>query len=412
MRPRAGPALIACLLLAAAGACSDGDGGGTGLDGTFQEETVASGFTRATAFAFTPDGRILVAEQGGAVSVIKDGAVLDQPFIELEVNRHHERGLLGIAVDPDFTSNGYVYLYYVVENSPDVSDGPKTAQLIRVTADGDVAATGSELVLLGSVVGDAERPSCYDQPAGVDCIPADAASHNGGGIGFTADGKLLIALGDAEQFLPAQDLDYLGGKLVRINRDGSAPEDNPFYDGPDAARSRVWALGLRNPFTLAMRPGTDIAYIGDVGSFYEEIDLSARGANYGWPCFSGPQPEIEDPVCDELRAQDGHTPALYAYERTEDGAAVIVAGFYQGDNYPDELDGAFLFGDFIQGTISALRVDEDDNLIDDTVEVIYEAADAPVDFAFAPDGDLYYLSINLGAVQHLCFAAGDDEGCP
>lgn len=381
--------------------------------GAFVSETLVDGLAGPTDFAFAPDGRIFIAQKEGLVSVYKDGELLPDPFIELTVNAFHERGLLGLALDPQFATNGYVYLFYVVENSAGEPSGPTTAQVLRVTADGDVAAPGSEFVVLGSVVSNASQPSCSDFPAGSDCIPADAPSHAAGGLRFTSDGKLMVAIGDAEQLWPAQDLDSLYGKIVRVNPDGTAPLDNPFFTGdPNAIRSKIWAYGLRNPFRFGLQPGSDLPFIGDVGSSYEEINEGKPGANFGWPCYSNTMLEHPDKLCEELDAAGGTTLPLYAYLREEPGAAVIAGVFYQEGSYPSEYDGAFFFGDFVLGTISSLKVDSNNSLIPDSVTEIVPDAGSPVDFEIGPDGDLYYLSINDGEVRRLCFVPdGDEHSC-
>jgi len=376
-------------------------GAGASLGG-FISETIVSGLSIPTDFAFAPDGRIFIAQKSGAVRVFKDGQLLPDPFIVLTVNTHHERGLLGLALDPDFDTNGYVYLYYVVENSPDSFSGPKTAQLLRVSANGDVALPGSELVLLGSITGDAAQPSCSDFPAGVDCIPADGASHNGGGLRFASDGKLFLAIGDGELFLPSQDLDSFSGKIVRINPDGSAPSDNPFFTGdPAAVRSKVWAYGLRNPFRFGLQPDTDLPFIGDVGGgLWEEIDVGAAGANFGWPCYEGSKQQFGGAVCESLYAAGTHTPPLYAYANPP-GAAVMGGVFYQGVNYPPGFQDAFFFGDYVRNLISSLRVDSNNNLLPGSVTDVILDADGPVDLEIGPEGNVYYLSILTGQVRRI-----------
>src|SRR5512139_3398202 len=140
-------------------------------------ERVVEGLSQPVDFAFAPDGRIFVADLRGTVRIVRDGALLPAPFVTLPVNATGERGLLGLALDPAFATNPYVYLYYTVEGDPGNPEGPKTNRLVRITANGDLAVPGSERVLLGTVQGTPAAPSCDDQPPGSDCLPVDTLSH-------------------------------------------------------------------------------------------------------------------------------------------------------------------------------------------------------------------------------------------
>ena len=397
-------------------------GGGTG---GFVSDVVVAGFSFPTAFAFAPDGRIFVATHSGAIQVVKDGALLPTPFLELPANTYFDHGVLGFGLDPNFATNGFVYVYYTYENDPSNFQGPKTGRLIRVTADGDVALPGSELVLLGSVVGDPSQPSCTDFPDGTDCLPADGCSHYGGALRFASDGTLFFATGDAahpctpdyqQLIVRTQNLDNLAGKILRINADGTAPADNPFYNGdPAANRSKVWAYGLRNPFRLGLQPGTDLPFVGDVGeSRWEEIDIAGRGANLGWPCYEGAaaHPTYSAlTTCQDLYASgDPVTHPLYAYANS--GGATVVGGvFYQGSSYPAELQNAFFFGDWARGTISALKVDAGNQLVPDSVQTVLTGSGQPVNLEIGPDGDVYYLTLDppnyTGELRHLRFIPGN-----
>ncbi len=350
-------------------------------------------------------------------------------MIELPtINTFWARGLLGLALDPDFETNGYVYLYYTYDNNPADPTGPKTGQLVRVTADHDGAVPGSEVVLLGSVVGDPSQPSCEDFPAGTDCIPADGSDHLGGGLRFSSDGKLFLATGDAswgmtgsEWMVRVQDLDNLAGKILRLNPDGSAPPDNPYFTGdPAANRSKVWAYGLRNPFRFGLQPDTNLPFVGDVGSFsWEEIHVAGAGLNLGWPCYEGPQ---QHPVhsalsfCQDLYASSAPVAdPLYSYSHDGLQASVIAGVFYQGSGYPPEVQGAFFYGDFSNNSISVLKVDENNELLPGSVEELLSDAPDPVDFEVGPDGDIYYLAYSLdgqnhtaeGEVAHIRFIPGN-----
>ena len=210
--------------------------------------------------AFAPDGRMFVWEKNGVVRVIKNGQLLPTPFIDLsaKVNTFDDRGFWGLAFDPQFASNGRIYMTYTFENAGNPnSSAPRTARLTRVTADPanpDTALPGSEVVILGSV----GTPPCTALPASADCIGSDGGSHTLGSLHFAADGTLFVGVGDGGDgdvnSLRAQDLNSPNGKILRIRTDGSAPSDNPFYDGTNSWRSRVWLYGVRNPFGFTFQP--------------------------------------------------------------------------------------------------------------------------------------------------------------
>ncbi|MCP3140393.1 PQQ-dependent sugar dehydrogenase [Pyxidicoccus xibeiensis] len=381
-------------------------------------EVVVSGLQLPTAFATLPDGRILIAEKSGVVRLFKDGVLQPTPFIDLRdrVNDIHDRGLLGLTVDPAFATNGFVYLAYTYDDDAIEDLEPKTARIARYTAVGDTASPSSEYVLLGRVVG----RSCNDFPPGTDCIPSDSASHSVGNLRFAPDGTLFVSLGDGARFdavdddaLRAQDLDSLAGKLVRITRLGEGLPSNPFWTGDAGAnRSKVWAYGLRNPYRFNLRPGTGVPYLGDVGwSTYEEINVASAGANLGWPCYEGhyPQPGYEPrAVCQALygRVPPPVKGPLYAWGR-DDGRTSTGGAFYGGTAYPAEWRGAYFFGDYSKGWIRALRVDADDNLIPDSVTTFATDVGAMVALDVGPDTHLFYVDILAGELRRFRYTAGN-----
>lgn len=380
--------------------------------GGFVSDIIAGGLDMPTDMAFAPDGRIFVAERGGAVRIIKDGVLLPTPFITLVTNTRGERGLVGMALDPNFSANGYVYLYYTVEINPAEPDGRKAGRLIRVTANGDVAQPGSEVILLGSVLPDAAHGwSCEFYPPGTDCLPADNPFHVAGGMRFGPDGKLFLSVGDSAQFgfgtpLRAQHLDKLAGKMLRINPDGTGPSDNPFYNGdPRANRSKVWHYGLRNPFRWGFWPGTNIPMIGDVGTDqWEELNTAAAGANFGWPCYEGDARVSvyeAEPICVSLYAAGTATGPFYSYPRGA-GAAIIGGLFYMGTgSYPVEYVGRFFYADYIHDTIYAIHPTTKDVL------TVLTPARGAVDFEYGPDGNLWYVAGPVGQVRRLRFESGN-----
>src|SRR4051812_35982864 len=214
----------------------------------FSETLIASNLSASTAMAFAPDGRLFVCQQTGEVRVIEKGVLLPDPFVTVDTDPSGERGLLGIAFDPEFGSNGFVYLYFTSNSFPAHN------QVIRLRAKGDVAVTGPLPVLQ------------------LDDL-SSATNHNGGALHFGPDGKLYIAVGENANGSNSQTLSNLLGKILRINGDGSIPTDNPFYASATGQNRAIWALGLRNPYTFAFQPGTTRMLINDVGqSAWEEIN--------------------------------------------------------------------------------------------------------------------------------------------
>jgi hypothetical protein len=250
-----------------------------------ERTTVASGLTLPVDFRFLPDGRILVAEKNGPIKVVKpDGTVLPDPLITLSVNTLFERGIGGLAVDPQFATNGYVYVAYTTSEVKD--------RLSRFTVVGDTAAPGSEKVLL-------ETPDTV------------SGTHRGGALDFGPDGKLYWGKGDNGTGANAQNLTNLHGKILRINPDGSTPSDNPVL--PEGALPQIYAYGLRNPFRMTFTP-TGQLLVGDVGDkAFEELDLVTAGGNYGWPGAEG--------LCTSNCA--GLVDPIYTYPR---GAGSALAG--------------------------------------------------------------------------------------
>jgi putative heme-binding domain-containing protein len=341
----------------------EGTTGTLTLPAGFQAKVVASGFTGATALEIVPDGRILVCEQTGALRVIKNGKLLAQPFVKLPVDATWERGLIGVTVAPDFPKTPHVFVCYVAAT-------PYPHHVIsRFTSRGDVAEPGSEKILL---TGDDQRKLGGDVPAG----------HQGGAIHFGKDGKLYIAIGDQTAGKPAQELNSLLGRLLRINPDGSIPEDNPFFAKATGKYRATWALGLRNPFTFAVQSETGRILINDVGGIAEEINEGVAGANYGWPIVE------HGPTSDKrFRGPIHHYPT----------ACVIGAAFAPANlNWPKEFRGLYFFGDFNHGWIKTL-----DPAKPSVARPFATGLRRLVDLRFAPDGNLYVLLRDAWVIDKL-----------
>ena len=337
----------------------------------FTDTLVAQGMSNPTAMALAPDGRIFVLQQGGSVRVIKNGQLLSTPFLTLTVDSQGERGLLGIAFDPAFATNHFIYLYYTVPTAPEHN------RVSRFTANGDVAVPNSEHVLL-----DLDNLS-------------SATNHNGGGLHFGPDGKLYLGVGENANGSNAQTLTNLLGKVLRFNSDGTIPTDNPFYATASGKNRAIWALGLRNPFTFGFQPGTGRLFINDVGqSTWEEIDEGAAGTNYGWPNTEGPtnDPQYKGP--------------LYAYQHssgTPTGCAITGGAFYnpQQVTFPASYVGNYFFGDLCAGWIYRL-----DPANGNGVTSFASGIPNPVDMIVTPGGDLLYLARGEGAVHRVGYGGG------
>lgn len=342
------------------------------LPSGYTEAVIATGLASPTAMEFAPDGRLFVCQQGGQLRVIKNGALLATPFVTITVNNTGERGLLGIAFDPNFAVNGFVYVYYTA-TSPAIHN-----RVSRFTANGDAAVAGSEVVLL-----DLNNLS-------------GASNHNGGGLHFGLDGKLYIAVGENANSANSQTLGNLLGKMLRLNSDGSIPTDNPFYNTASGGNRAIWALGLRNPFTFAVQPGTGRIFINDVGQdMWEEIDDGVAGANYGWPnCeanCSPSNPSYRNPIFQYQHASGNSS-----------GYCIAGGAFYNPatTGFPASYVGDYFFADYVNGWIRVL-----DPANGNQVTGFATGINTPVDLKVSADGRLYYLARGSGAVYAIRYTA-------
>jgi len=331
----------------------------------YAETLYASGISKAVAMEFAPDGRLFVCEQSGKLRVIENGALLSAPFVTLDVNSVGERGLLGIAFDPEFASNQCLYVYYTAK-LPQIHN-----RVSRFTANGNLAVPGSETIIL-------------------ELDKLNAENHNGGAIHFGTDGKLYVAAGENGNRNNAQTLTNLLGKILRINPNGSIPEDNPFYNSAAGRNRAIWALGFRNPFTFAVQPGTGRMFVNDVGEgSWEEIDELVVGANYGWPnCEGGcaqANPNFRDPSF--------YYPHGSGSSR---GNSIVGGAFYNApmNQFPASEVGAYFFADFVNGWIRKLDVNNGNQVTTFATGILY-----PVDLKVGPDGRLYYLARGNGSVM-------------
>ena len=420
---------------------------------TLQAQTVISGLTKPTSIDFSPDGRnMYISEQRGRVLVSRDGSASTNLFIDIsdQVNGVRDRGLLDIAIHPDFENNPYVYLLFtydppeVFNNVGDPLAGPdqegnRAGRLIRVTADASTnyttAVAGSEVILLGrnstweNFNGFVNSTFDFNEPpAGIlsdgsnlqDFIASDSESHTVGAVEFGIDGSLFVSIGDGTSYnrvdprtVRVQDIDNLSGKVLRIDPlTGEGLSDNPFFNGDsDANRSKVYQYGLRNPFRLTVDPSTGQLYVGDVGwTQWEEVNAAGPGANFGWPFYEGGSGNnLRTGIYQDLpEAQafyasgQSATPAIYGLSHSADGINAIVMGdIYRGSAYPAEYQGNLFVNDLGQGIVRAVSFDAAGNV--DTVRTFTTGAQIVVQIVQGPDDNLYFVDLNDNTVGRWVF---------
>lgn len=321
----------------------------------YERATVVSGLNSPVDFRFLPDGRILVAEKAGTIRVVENGVVRDDPLITLAVRTEVERGIAGLAVDPDFATNGRIYVAYI--------DAETTRNtLSRLLVEGNTATIDDVLV--------------------VSTLTA-APNHHGGALDFGPDGKLYWGVGDNATGSNAQTLSNIHGKILRLNTDGTVPDDNPLING---SRSLIYAYGLRNPFRLTFTPTGELL-VADVGNAaFEEVNKITAGGNYGWPSSEGP--------C--TSSCSGKTDPIFSYPR-DGGAAITSIAVHQGQVF---------IADTVKGWIKTLTCAPDYSACGD-VHTFDPDAGATVVLAEGPDGALYQLTYQPGQLIRIELA--DDE---
>ena len=335
----------------------------------FVSEIVVVGLDQPTCLEFLPDGRMLVGELQNYIFVVQPNAGVPDAtrFLQLSASGlSGGQGLMNIKLDPDFDVNGYFYVYYT-------RGSLSRNRVSRFTASGNAALAASEVVLWQDI------ESAMDE-------------HQGGGLDFGPDGKLYITVGEA--FVPddAQRLTSYRGKILRINRDGTVPTDNPFHDGAGPNLDAIWAYGLRNPFRANFDPVTGRLFVSEVGGndpevAVEEINIGLRGANYGWP------------LCEGACATPGFTSPLHGYSHEGRDASVIGGVVYRGSSFPNAYYGAYFFADYAQNWIRYLTFNTNG-----TVASVgnFEPADGSLDGDYGdptcvkvgPDGAIYYTDFS------------------
>ncbi|MCC6744401.1 MAG: PQQ-dependent sugar dehydrogenase, partial [Acidobacteria bacterium] len=350
----------------------------TTLPAGFSETNVITGLSAPNSFAFTPDNRILVCQQGGALGIFDlNGAPLGTgTALTLACTSNSERGLLGIAIDQNFSSNGYIYLYYTTSSGSLNPPGTPKNRVSRFTMSGNAVVGGSEVILL-------------------DLIPSDAGNHNGGQLRIGPhDGKLYISTGDGGSTPSnSQSRTTLAGKILRLNLNGTIPSDNPFFNDPTPGiRKEIWCYGLRNPWRFTIQPGTNALFIADVGqNTWEEVNIGVPGANYGWPTAEGNS------------TNSNFTNPVFVYNHGGNGASITGGAFYTGTTFPTEYQNCYFYGDYVDNYIRRLVLSPTNEVIAD--EAWGTGANGPVNIEYF-DNAIWFTAINSGHIRRITYAAG------
>ncbi|MGY1728478.1 PA14 domain-containing protein [Geodermatophilus sp. SYSU D01062] len=449
----------------------------------FTDTTAFSGLVNPTAVRFAPDGRVFVAEKRGTIQMydgLGDTTATQVADLRTEVHNFWDRGLLGLAVDPGFPARPYLYALYTF-------DGPVGGTAPRwgtAGADSDPCpnppgATSDGCVVSGKLVKLTLTGTTTTKQDLVHDWCQQYPSHSTGDLVFGRDGALYASAGDGASFdfadygqdgspvnpcgdppggvggamtpptaqggaLRSQDLRTAGdpvsldGTVIRVSPDsGAALPDNPNASSADANARRIVAYGLRNPFRMTQRPGTDELWIGDVGwGTFEEIDRLAAPtggvSNFGWPCYEGNDRQaaydgLDLKVCEDLYAQGAAavTAPYFPYRHGQpisandncnvtrgSSTSGISFQFYSGGPYPAEFDGALFFSDYSRNCIWVMTKGTDG--LPDRLKVRPFVTDAagPVDLELSPQGELVYADLNGGTIRRITYGSSGPTTCP
>lgn len=343
-----------------------------GVPAGFVQTQLAHGLKDPSVLTFAPNGDIYVGEQSGVILIYRNGAVLPTPVVTLNAYNQGETGLLGMAFDPNFATNGYLYLSYTVPVTSASGVAQQFTQLSRFTVVGGTASLASEKVYLrGNQV--------------------QNLHHAGNDLKVGPDGKLWWAVGDNDPSISnAQTLTNIYGKVLRFNLDGTIPADNPFVTVPGAVPS-IYALGLRNPFRFTFLPDGRPMTEDTGSSYWEEMDILRSGGNYGWPFYEG--------QCFGC----GYLDPAYAYGHLPtDGAASAIAA-YRGSTFPAQYRNTVFVGDYNRSDIEAIQFDK--NYGTELSETVFDSnAGTIADLQEGPDGNLYFVSIFEGTFTEIAAA--------
>ena len=321
-----------------------------------QSETLVRGLDTPWAIDFAPDGRMFVSERPGRIRVIRDGQLVAQPWMTLQVAEVGEGGLMGIALDPQFAQNRYLYAAFTLR----APNGQLQNRLVRLRDDPNAGPVGTgtlDRVLLETIPG--------------------AQLHDGARLKFGPDGKLYMTMGDAQVPDLAQNRESLAGKILRLNPDGTVPPDNPFPN------SLVYSTGHRNPQGLAWQPGTGRLYSTEHGPSgspccLDELNFIEAGRNYGWPTITGDA------------SREGMLPPI---RHSGASATWAPAGMTFVSRGP--WAGALLFTTLRGTALYRVTLDANDPRRVTAFDPLFQGQFGRLrDVAEAPDGTLYLLTSN------------------
>ena len=349
---------IPLVLLVIVGACSADPG--TARDHDYQVETLVSGLEHPWAIAFLPEGDKLVTERPGRLRLVRDGELLESPVEGVpEVVARGQGGLLDIALHPDFADNSLVYVTYAGATG----DGGQTTILGRGRFDGEALRDFDDIL-----VTDAR---------------ADGTGHYGSRIVFDDEGYLFMTVGDRRQRDQAQDPGNHYGTTLRLNDDGTAPEDNPFHNSADGA-DEVWSWGHRNAQGMALHPETRELWQNEHGPRGgDEINLVRKGKNYGWPEITHGR-EYHGPRIGPAEKEGMESPLKH----WTPSIAPSGMAFYAGEHFP-RWQGDILVGALVEEHIARVRFD---GLEEVEEERLLEGHARIRDVRNGPDGHLYVLT--------------------
>ena len=446
----------------------------------FQETTAFSGLELPTAVSLSPDGRFFVAEKSGIIKVfdnLSDTTPTTVADLRTEVHNFWDRGLLGMVLDPQFPADPYLYVLYTRDAMPGgtpprwgtagVSGDPcpsppgptgdgcvVTGRLARITVNGTFPPPITPLI----------TDWCQQYP-----------SHSTGDLGFGADGALYVSGGDGASFnfvdygqdgnplnpcgdppggvgatltpptaeggaLRSQDLrttsdpTSLDGTVLRVNPDtGAALPDNPLFGSSDANRQRIVSYGLRNPFKLAIRPGTSEPWTGETGwGTWEELnrtpDPLGTVENFGWPCYEGSNvgsakqsgyDSANLNLCETLYAPGepnvvrphfsyNHSAQVIGGESCATGSSSVGGiDFYETGGFPNSYNGALFFADYSRDCMWAIRAGAGGLPDVAQLQAFNPGAANPVDLEISPSGELFYVNFDGGQVRRIVYTTGN-----
>ena len=337
----------------------------------FDVVTVASGLVNPWGMTFLPDGRMLVTEKPGRLRIVSPDGTLSEPVAGLpEVDARGQGGLLDVALDPDYASNRFIYWSYAEPGE----DGTNNTAVAR----GRLADGATPRVEDVEVI--------YHQTP-----PLASRAHFGSRLVFARDGTLFVTQGDRSVTpgrMQAQDMDSLIGKIVRINKDGSVPDDNPFV-GQAGADPKIWSIGHRNIQSAALHPETGELWEVEHGTRGgDELNIARKGLDYGWPTIAYGIEYRGGQITGGIQAQDGMEQPVYYWD-----PVIAPSGmtFYTADLFPAWKGSLFIGGlaseALVRLGIEGERVSGEERLLTDQRERIRDVAQGP-------DGALYLLTDN------------------